>query len=249
MADSAKESKDNKRKRGAAAKKEKDREKDRPPPAPPMQDIKLPEKYRLLPVPKADAANAQSDHVVQLSRTAKAPQITLQEDMLTAIGCKGYRMVRATHGVGSGSWYFEVRVNTPLNGEDGHTRLGWCTDMGELQAPVGYDHNSYAYRDRVANAAIGSPGSTFHPNPNPNPNSNPNPHTHTNPCPNPNPKPHPDQAAPSTRALASSTVARTGRATSSAAGLRWDQARCRSAAGSGSASRASSTSSRRSAYS
>ena len=114
MADSAKESKDNKRKRGAAAKKEKDREKDRPPPAPPFQDIKLPEKYRLLPVPKADAANAQSDDVVQLSRTAKAPQITLQDDMLTAIGCKGYRMVRATHGVGSGSWYFEVRVNTPL---------------------------------------------------------------------------------------------------------------------------------------
>ena len=165
MADSAKESKDNKRKRGAAAKKEKDREKDRLPPAPPFQDIKLPEKYRLLPVPKADAANAQSDDVVQLSRTAKAPQITLQDDMLTAIGCKGYRMVRATHGVGSGSWYFEVRVNTPLNGEDGHTRLGWCTDMGELQAPVGYDHNSYAYRDRVANAAIGSPGSTLHPNP------------------------------------------------------------------------------------
>ena len=162
MADSAKESKDNKRKRGAAAKKEKDREKDRPPPAPPFQDIKLPEKYRLLPVPKADAANAQSDDVVQLSRTAKAPQITLQDDMLTAIGCKGYRMVRATHGVGSGSWYFEVRVNTPLNGEDGHTRLGWCTDMGELQAPVGYDHNSYAYRDRVAHAAIDSPGSTFH---------------------------------------------------------------------------------------
>ena len=129
MADSAKESKDNKRKRGAAAKKEKDREKDRPPPAPPFQDIKLPEKYRLLPVPKADAANAQSDDVVQLSRTAKAPQITLQEDMLTAIGCKGYRMVRATHGVGSGSWYFEVRVNAPLNSEDGHTRLGWCAAL------------------------------------------------------------------------------------------------------------------------
>ena len=127
MADSGKESKDNKRKRGAAAKKEKDREKDRPAPAPPMQDIKLPDKYRLLPVPKADAANAQPDDVVQLSRTAKAPQITLQDDMLTAGGCKGYRMVRATHGVASGSWYYEVKVNTPHNGEDGHTRLGWCT--------------------------------------------------------------------------------------------------------------------------
>ena len=49
----------NKRKRGAAAKKEKEKEKDRPAPsAPPMQEIKLPDKYRLLPVPKSDAAHA-----------------------------------------------------------------------------------------------------------------------------------------------------------------------------------------------
>ena len=34
--------------------------------------------------------------------------------------------------------------------------------MGELQAPVGYDLNSYAYRDRVAHAAIDSPGTSFH---------------------------------------------------------------------------------------
>ena len=163
MADSGKESKDNKRKRGAAAKKEKDREKDRPAPAaPPMQDIKLPDKYRLLPVPKGDAAHAQPDDVVQLSRSAKAPQIALKDDLLTAVGYRGYRMVRATHGVASGSWYYEVKVNTPQNGEDGHTRLGWCTEMGELQAPVGYDHNSYAYRDCVADAATDTAGSRFH---------------------------------------------------------------------------------------
>ena len=91
MADSGKESKDNKRKRGAAAKKEKDREKERlpAPSAPPMQDIKLPDKYRLLPVPKADAAHAQPDDVVQLSRAAKAAQITLKDDMLTAVGYRG----------------------------------------------------------------------------------------------------------------------------------------------------------------
>ena len=39
-----------------------------------MQDIKLPEKYKLLPVPKGDAAHAQPSDVVQLSRVAKAPQ-------------------------------------------------------------------------------------------------------------------------------------------------------------------------------
>ena len=46
-----------------------------------------------------------------------------------------------------GSWYFEVKVGQPLHGEAAHTRLGWCTEMGELQAPVGYDQNSYSYRD------------------------------------------------------------------------------------------------------
>ena len=205
MADSGKESKDNKRKRGAAAKKEKDREKDRPAPAPPMQDIKLPDKYRLLPVPKADAAHAQPDDVVQLSRAAKAAQITLKDDMLTAVGYRGYRTVRATHGVASGSWYYEIKVNTPHNGEDGHTRLGWCTEMGELQAPVGYDHNSYAYRDRAANAATDAadaatdaPGSRFHESTGieygglrtlPLPltlNTDPNPNPYPYPYPNPN---------------------------------------------------------------
>ena len=182
-----------------------------------VQDIKLPDKYVLLPVPKGDAAHAQPDDIVQLSRTAKArskddlstrraasralpaspraypaspraplckltcptlqlhwppcmptchqaPQISLKDDLLTATGYKGYRMVRATHGVSSGSWYFEIKVNTPLNGEDGHTRLGWCTEMGELQAPVGYDQNSYAYRDRVAlpSGGMAATGSRFH---------------------------------------------------------------------------------------
>jgi Set1/Ash2 histone methyltransferase complex subunit ASH2 len=96
----------------------------------------------------------QDPTVVQLSRSMRAPQITLGEHLTSAVGHKGYRMVRATHGVSSGSWYFEVRVGEPLHGEDGHTRLGWCTEMGELQAPVGFDINSYGYRD------VG--GSKFH---------------------------------------------------------------------------------------
>lgn len=55
-------------------------------------------------------------------------------------------MVRATHGVHVGSYYFEVEV-LQGNGEDAHVRLGWSTRDGELQAPVGYDRHSYAYRD------------------------------------------------------------------------------------------------------
>ena len=54
-------------------------------------------------------------------------------------------MVRATRGVEEGSWYFEIKV--VRLGETGHTRLGWSTEKGDLQAPVGYDGNSFGYRD------------------------------------------------------------------------------------------------------
>lgn len=54
-------------------------------------------------------------------------------------------MVRATRGVVEGAWYFEVKVVSL--GETGHTRLGWSTEKGDLQAPVGYDGNSFGFRD------------------------------------------------------------------------------------------------------
>ena len=120
-------------------------------PAPNLDQIKLPDKYRLLPVSKADNSQPQDPSVVQLSRTARAPQITLRENeaglAMTAIGYKGYRMVRATHGVSNGTFYYEIQVQDCLHGEDGHARVGWSTEAGDLQAPVGYDVNSYAYRD------------------------------------------------------------------------------------------------------
>ncbi|KAL6314874.1 hypothetical protein AAG906_029090 [Vitis piasezkii] len=31
--------------------------------------------------------------------------------------------------------------------ETGHTRLGWSTEKGDLQTPVGYDANGFGYRD------------------------------------------------------------------------------------------------------
>jgi hypothetical protein len=52
---------------------------------------------------------------------------------------------RATRGVHSGTWYFEMRV--VHLGSSGHCRLGWSTKRGELQAPVGYDEHSVGYRD------------------------------------------------------------------------------------------------------
>ena len=57
-------------------------------------------------------------------------------------------MVRATHGVHNGAYFWEAQILSPEPfDEHSHVRLGWSTRMGELQAPVGYDKHSYAYRD------------------------------------------------------------------------------------------------------
>ncbi len=64
----------------------------------------------------------------------------------SALHKRGYRSARATHGVVHGAWYFEVeclRGNYP----HGHMRLGWATSKSNLDLPVGYCADSYAYRD------------------------------------------------------------------------------------------------------
>ncbi|MQM02934.1 hypothetical protein Taro_035714 [Colocasia esculenta] len=92
-----------------------------------------------------DKTDDTPDATICLSRVHKAEKVELSEDRLTAGSTKGYRMVRATRGVIEGAWYFEISV--VHLGETGHTRLGWTTEKGDLQAPVGYDSNSFGYRD------------------------------------------------------------------------------------------------------
>jgi len=61
---------------------------------------------------------------VRLSPRDKAVLMLLSDDGLSASSRKGYRTVRATHGVAAGAWYCEVRL--AHLGETGHARLGWC---------------------------------------------------------------------------------------------------------------------------
>ncbi len=71
-------------------------------------------------------------------------------------------MIRATHGVHMGSYYYEVEIlPQPLSKStvgrgrgdvkeeenEGHVRIGWSTRQGELQGPVGFDQYSFGYRD------------------------------------------------------------------------------------------------------
>lgn len=56
-------------------------------------------------------------------------------------------MVRATHGVHRGSYYWEAEIlSNKQFDQTTHYRIGWSTRLGELQGPVGFDQHSYGYR-------------------------------------------------------------------------------------------------------
>lgn len=79
-----------------------------------------------------------------MAKENSARQAKIGADLLTVENEKGYRMVRAAYGAHEGCWFFEVVINQ----HSGNTRLGWSTEKGDLQAPVGYDGFSFAYRDK-----------------------------------------------------------------------------------------------------
>ncbi|XP_061657453.1 set1/Ash2 histone methyltransferase complex subunit ASH2 isoform X2 [Syngnathoides biaculeatus] len=83
---------------------------------------------------------------VLLALHDRAPQLKISDDRLTVTGEKGYSMVRASHGVRKGSWYFEVSVDDMP--PDTAARLGWSQPLGNLQAPLGYDKFSYSWRSK-----------------------------------------------------------------------------------------------------
>lgn len=57
-----------------------------------------------------------------------APQLKISDDRLTVTGEKGYSMVRASHGVRKGSWFFEVTVDDMP--PETAARLGWSQPLG-----------------------------------------------------------------------------------------------------------------------
>ena len=62
---------------------------------------------------------------VALSIRDKATEIMLSDDQMTCIGCGGYRMVRATHGVHNGLYYWEAEILQVL--------AGWLAGCSALQ--------------------------------------------------------------------------------------------------------------------
>ncbi|KAF0697267.1 Aste57867_12039 [Aphanomyces stellatus] len=69
----------------------------------------------------------------------------LSEDGLTVTGTKGYCMARTNASVKLGTYYYEIKLQEST--EPYHVRFGWGTKKGDINAPVGFDEFSYAYRD------------------------------------------------------------------------------------------------------
>ncbi|KAJ1965017.1 transcription factor, contains a PHD finger motif [Dipsacomyces acuminosporus] len=106
-----------------------------------------------------DIDNPQGPAHMSREETHAAAQFVIESDRMTVWNDKGYRMAKASHGVESGAWYFEVEVLQPVRPEH-NLRIGWSQISGELQAPCGFDVFSYSVRAKPStrfHAAIGSP--------------------------------------------------------------------------------------------
>ncbi|KAJ1938731.1 transcription factor, contains a PHD finger motif, partial [Kickxella alabastrina] len=106
-----------------------------------------------------DIDNPQGPAHMSREETHAAAQFVIESDRLTVWNDKGYRMAKASHGVETGAWYFEVTVLAPVRPEY-NLRIGWSQISGELHAPCGYDVFSYSVRAKPStrfHAAIGSP--------------------------------------------------------------------------------------------
>lgn len=73
-----------------------------------------------------------------LSHSAPQLQVDPISNTVRMPCCKGYCTSKASHGVESGTWYFEVEI---LQGTA--VRVGWGQALAELQAPIGYDEYGY----------------------------------------------------------------------------------------------------------
>lgn len=96
---------------------------------------------------------------VLLALHDRAPQLKISDDCLTVTGEKGYSLVRATHGIRCGAWYFEVKIDEMP--PDTATRIGWSQPLGNVQAPCGYDKFSYSWRSKKGTCFHQSRGKHF----------------------------------------------------------------------------------------
>ncbi|XP_014671616.1 PREDICTED: set1/Ash2 histone methyltransferase complex subunit ASH2-like [Priapulus caudatus] len=97
------------------------------------------------PIPSYFYRGAVLPRVI-LAPNDRAAQLKLSDDRMTVTGEKGYCLIRASHCVRSGGWYYEFTVDDMP--PETACRVGWAQAYENLQAPCGYDKFSYSWRSR-----------------------------------------------------------------------------------------------------
>lgn len=104
--------------------------------------------------------------IVKLSENDRAPQLKLDGDFRVT-GEKGYCMVRATHSINRGKFYYEIYIDKmnkekrDENDEISAARIGWGQKYSNLQAPLGYDAYGYSYRSRFGTKFHDAKGQSY----------------------------------------------------------------------------------------
>ncbi|OLY85177.1 Set1/Ash2 histone methyltransferase complex subunit ASH2 [Smittium mucronatum] len=108
-----------------------------------------------------DLNNPPGNVVMQADITHSAPQMKFEgPDNLIVYNELGYRMSKASHGISSGSYYFEAEILKPIK-PNGNLRIGYAQISADLQAPCGYDHFSYSMRISPPTRFHGSVGHMY----------------------------------------------------------------------------------------
>ncbi|OMJ29385.1 Set1/Ash2 histone methyltransferase complex subunit ASH2 [Smittium culicis] len=108
-----------------------------------------------------DLDNPLSAVMMQSDLTHSAPQMKFSGiNNAIVFNDSGYRVSKASHGVVSGTYYFEVEVLKPSKG-NGNLRIGFAQISADLQAPCGYDHFSYSMRLNPATRFHASVGNMY----------------------------------------------------------------------------------------
>ena len=82
------------------------------------------------PLPSSSSFPFLPPSPIHLSPYDKSRKLTLSKSLLSASGYKGYRTVRATHGLASSSLYWELVYREGVGG-GGRRGRGGCTVWGE----------------------------------------------------------------------------------------------------------------------
>ena len=73
-------------------------------------------------------------HVPLLSANDRAPQLHMGDDRMTIKGEKGYSMVRGTHAVRKGHWYYEIELVSLPEENNSAVRVGFAQAVSQNES-------------------------------------------------------------------------------------------------------------------